>query len=256
MTSVLNPVSIQAPELEALPGIRHAFFTRSGGASMGLYDSLNAGLGSGDDRTTVETNRAAMAKALGAQQIVSPYQIHSDIVVTAEDIGAERPKADGLTSATPGLAIGIVTADCGPVLFADANARIIAACHAGWKGALAGMLEHTLDAMVARGASRDDIVAVLGPTIQQRNYEVGPTFPDPFLLRDPTADRYFAPSTKADHHMFDLPAYIVDRLRAAGVTATARTECTYDGDFFSYRRATHRGETDYGRQMSAILLEA
>ncbi|MDA8870721.1 peptidoglycan editing factor PgeF [Rhizobiaceae bacterium] len=253
--TALDPVT--HPALSALPGIRHAFFTSEGGVSRGLYTSLNAGLGSNDDRAAVLENRARMAAHLAVEpaDLRSPFQIHSAVAVHADAIGDERPKADAVVSDRPGVAAAIVTADCGPILFADPDAKIVAAAHAGWKGALTGILEATVDAMVERGATRERIVAVLGPTIGPDAYEVGPDFPQPFIDADPTAKRFFVPSIKAGHHMFDLPAFIAARLTAAGVQTHGVDRCTYHGPFFSYRRTTHREEPDYGRQLSAIVAE-
>ncbi len=239
-----------------LEPVSHAFFTRKKGHSSGLYAKGNAGLGSDDVRENVVRNRTDMAETLGVAAIETLYQVHSADVVLADDhIGKERPKADGIVTGTSGLAIGIVTADCGPVLLADAKSGVVGACHAGWKGALGDVLENTIETMCSIGANRDAITAVLGPTISAAHYEVGPGFPQPFLDRDAEATRFFAPSIKPDHHMFDLPAYIVWRLEAAGVNAHALPVCTY-GDaehFFSYRRTTHANEPDYGRQLSAIV---
>ncbi|MEL6966799.1 MAG: peptidoglycan editing factor PgeF [Pseudomonadota bacterium] len=262
----LTPVTSAA--LENCAGIHNAFFTRAGGVSQGLYAGLNAGLGSNDARADVVENRRRMAAHLGASfgDITSPYQVHSaDVVTVSEPISNEtpsaRPKADGLVTATDNLPIGIVTADCGPVLFADPEARVIGAAHAGWKGALTGVLQNTIAAMEALGAVRSNITAVLGPMICQANYEVGPDFPTAFLDQSAKNARYFVPSNRADHHRFDLPAYIIDQLLVAGVKAESVTAngvhlCTYQhpDQFFSYRRTTHRKEPDYGRQMSAIML--
>ena len=255
--SELKPITVDL--LSELDGIRHAFFTRPGGVSEGIYAGLNAGLGSNDERDRVVENRDRMAGWLGCDhdKIASPYQIHSpDCIITETAWDNNRPKADGVVTDTPGLALGIVTADCGPVLFADSKARIIGACHAGWGGALKGVLEDTISKMESLGAMRKEITAVLGPTISQKNYEVGPDYPDPFRTESPDNDRYFIPSGNAGHFMFDLPGYIVDRLARAGVAASWTGHCTYaDGEnFFSYRRTTHRGEQDYGRQLSAIML--
>ncbi|MFD0916384.1 peptidoglycan editing factor PgeF [Pseudahrensia aquimaris] len=250
---------LSADALAAMSGISHAFFTTRGGVSGGIYESLNAGLGSDDDRANVVENRRRMAAALGSERgdIASPYQVHSpDVVVVSDLFTDERPKADGIVTTTPNLPIGIVTADCGPVLFADEKAGVIGACHAGWGGALKGVLENTIETMEGLGANRADIRTVLGPTISHANYEVGPNFPAPFIERDANAAKHFTPSKNAGHHMFDLPAYIVERLSAAGVAGSALPVCTYAGEdqFYSYRRTTHKGGGDYGRQMSAIML--
>ncbi|MBO9460074.1 peptidoglycan editing factor PgeF [Labrenzia sp. R5_0] len=253
-------MKIEADVLK-LDGIRHGFFTRQGGVSGGIYSSLNIGLGSDDERSSVLENRDRVAGQLGigADRLVSPYQIHSADVITvsapfAQD--ADR-KADALVTATPGLAIGIATADCGPLLFADTKAGVIGAAHSGWKGAVTGILQNTVAAMEALGATRTNITAVLGPTISQGAYEVGPEFKERFLQEHPDNTRYFKPSERAEHFMFDLPAFITDKLQALGLGAVADLAlCTYaDEDrFFSYRRTTHRKEPDYGRQISAIAL--
>lgn len=254
----LAPVT--SPALSALAGIQHGWFTRTGGVSTGIYAGLNAGLGSGDDRASVLENRRRIAAHMGVgeDRIASPYQVHSALAVTTDRPWTDdRPKVDGLATATPGLALGIVTADCGPVLFADAENRVIGACHSGWKGALTGVMEATLEAMETLGARRTATTAILGPSISQRNYEVGPEFPTPFLQQDSGHSQYFTPSEKADHHMFNLSRYIVDRLQATGIARAGMSDiCTYEraDDFFSYRRTTHRGEADYGRQLSAITL--
>lgn len=253
----LKPVLSE--QLDALDRIKHGFFTRPGGVSEGIYKGLNAGLGSDDERELVVENRRRMAKYLGVSDasLASPYQVHSPtVIVTDKAWHEDRPKADGVVTSTPGLALGIVTADCGPVLFAEPEGGVIGACHAGWKGALTGVLEATIDAMEAQGATRSKITAILGPTISQVNYEVGPDIPTAFTKADDRNSRFFIPSLKEGHHMFDLTGYIVNRLLDSGVMASAVNRCTYDEEdnFFSYRRTTHRGEGDYGRQLSAILL--
>ncbi|MDN2567964.1 peptidoglycan editing factor PgeF [Aquibium sp. A9E412] len=244
----------------AAAGVRHGFFTREGGLSQGLYGGLNVGLGSADDAATVRENRARVAAALGVapERLVTLHQVHSpDVVTLTAPPGAARPKADALVTDRPGLALGVLTADCAPVLFADREAGIIGAAHAGWKGALAGVLEATVAAMERLGAARGRLRAVVGPTISQTHYEVGPEFRDAVLADDARAERHFAPAERPGHHRFDLPAYACDRLAAAGVACAALPDCTYadENRFYSYRRATHRGEPDYGRQVSAIVLE-
>jgi YfiH family protein len=250
---------VKANALSVLPGINHAFFTRAGGVSAGLYWGLNAGLGSNDNQNHVLENRRRMTRHLnvGERDLASPYQVHSpDVVVANEAWSLERPTADGVVTRQSGLAIGVVTADCGPVLLADADSLVIGACHAGWKGALGGVLENTIDAMVDIGARRSAITAILGPTISQQNYEVGPSFPDPFIQQSTSNSHYFSPSDQSGHFMFDLTGYIVDRLSLAGVNSDTVRRCTYEDedDFYSYRRTTHRLEPDYGRQLSAIVL--
>lgn len=251
---------ITAEDLQ-LDGIAHGFFTREGGHSSGLYASLNCGLGSGDDVATVKKNRALVEQALGVGQgrLVSAYQVHGTDVAVVTGPFAERPRVDAMVTKVPGLALGVLTADCGPILFADPRARVIGAAHAGWKGALSGVYRSTIEAMESLGASRADVVAVLGPTISQASYEVGPDFPAPFLAGDAANAAYFKPSPKPGHHQFDLPAFLADNMRKLGLGKVVNLGlCTYaDEDwFFSFRRTTHRAEPDYGRQVSAIALKA
>ncbi|MBF9194408.1 peptidoglycan editing factor PgeF [Microvirga terrestris] len=251
---------IQAPPLASQPGIRHAFFTREGGVSEGLYASLNGGVGSSDDPAKVQENRRRMAEALSvaSDSLISVYQVHSpDAVIVEGPWRDERPKADALVTSMPGLALGITTADCGPVLFADEKARVIGAAHAGWRGAVMGVLESTITAMERLGSRRQNIVAVLGPTISQKAYEVGPDFIERFTREVPGYARFLKEAERPGHAMFDLPGFIGARLEAAGVGAfTDLGLCTYSDEerFFSYRRTTHRQEPDYGRLISAIAL--
>lgn len=252
---------IRSNLLAGLPGIAHGFFTRDGGVSEGLYASLNVGLGSADARDAVIENRARVARALGVADhaLAMPYQIHSPDVVVVEEPWphGEGSRADAVVTSRPGLAVGVATADCGPILFADAEGRAVGAAHAGWKGAFGGVIEATVAAMEALGARRGDIVAVLGPTISAEAYEVGPEFVERFTAEDPGHARFFRPSEKAGHAMFDLPAFILMRLAASGVgRAENLALCTYADEerFFSYRRTTHRREPDYGRLVSAIAL--
>ena len=253
---------LQAPLLEPLAaqGIRHGYFTRVGGVSAGIYEGLNIGTGSKDDQALVLENRRRVAEWMGvpASHLLTAHQVHSpDVVVAREPFAGERPRADAVVTDRPGIAVGASTADCGPVLFADAHARVVGAAHAGWKGAFTGVLENTIAAMETLGARRERIVATLGPSIGPGNYEVGPEFVARFVEADADNHRYFSPSGKAGHSMFDLNLYTVDRLRKAGVTAEALGRCTYAEEdlFYSYRRSTHRKEADYGRQVSAIALE-
>ncbi|MGC5781347.1 peptidoglycan editing factor PgeF [Methylobacterium sp. NFXW15] len=252
---------IEAPELSSYPAIRHAFFTRQGGVSGGLYASLNGGLGSGDAPEAVAENRSRMCAALGlpTDRLVSLYQVHSADVVTVEAPfpTAERPKADAMVTRVPGLALGIATADCGPILFADPVNHVVGAAHAGWKGALTGVIESTVAAMERLGADRASIVAVLGPTISQPNYEVGPDFIARFTAEAPGMEGFLASGQRPDHAQFDLPGFILARLKGAGIGEAAILDlCTYaDAErFYSFRRTTHRGEPDYGRLISAISL--
>ena len=253
---------LQAETL-ALSGLRHGFFTREGGVSTGLYASLNGGVGSADNAAHVAENRARMAAALGVEPrcLVTAYQIHSPQVIVAEKPwpADARPQADGIVTRTPALAIGVSTADCGPVLFAEPQARIIGAAHAGWRGALTGVLEATIAAMEQLGAARERIRAALGPMIRQANYEVGPDLMERFAAEDSESASFFAPATRPGHALFDLPGYIAARLRRAGLAHVEDLNaCTYAdaARFFSYRRATHRGEADYGRHVNAIALVA
>jgi len=251
---------IQAPSLSSPPRIRHAFFTRQGGVSEGIYASLNGGIGSSDEPERVRENRRRMAETLAVrpEALISVHQVHSpDAVVVEGPWRTERPRADAMVTTTPGLALAITTADCGPVLFADTQGGVIGAAHAGWRGAVTGVLESTLRAMERLGAERGRIVAVLGPTISQAAYEVGPEFVQRFAEEAPGHEGFFRPGEKAGHAMFDLPGFIGARLRAAGVGAFVDLGlCTYSDEerFFSYRRTTHRKEPDYGRLISAIAL--
>ncbi len=244
---------------DALQGIRHGFFTRRGGASSGIYAGLNCGPGSSDQREVVTMNRGRAAAALGVapERLLSLHQVHStDVVVAGPEGWSERPRADAAVTATPGVAIGILTADCAPVLFADREAGVVGGAHAGWRGALDGVLEATLDAMLGLGARRERIVAAIGPTISQRAYEVGPEFLDRFRDEAAGLERFFV-AGRGDRLRFDLPAFALARLRDAGVgEAEWIGHCTYSDPerFFSYRRATHAGEPDYGRLLSAIRL--
>src|SRR5215475_5355484 len=253
---------LQAHTLARLDGIRHAFFTRAGGVSGGVYASLNAGVGSNDAPRNVAENRARMAGTLGVppERFLTCYQVHSpDAVVAVEPWGPDaRPRADAIVTTVAGLAIGVSTADCGPVLFADAQARVIGAAHAGWRGALAGVTDETIAAMERLGAARQRMIAALGPMIRQPNYETGTDVWDRFVAADPANARFFRPSAREKHFMFDLAGYLVARLAAAGIaTVEDIVACTYaDGErFYSYRRMTHRGEADYGRHVNAIVLE-
>jgi len=251
---------IQAPSLSALANVRHAFFTREGGVSEGIYASLNGGLGSKDAADKVHENRGRMAAALGVapERLLTCYQIHSPRVAVAETPWAREatPEADAIVTREPGLAVGVLTADCGPLLFADGEAGVIGAAHSGWKGALGGVLEATVSAMEKLGARRGRIRAALGPLIRQQNYEVGPEFVARFTAADAANAQYFAPSPNAGRAMFDLPSYIAARLERAGVALEDLKLCTYadPARFFSYRRTTHRAEPDYGRHVNAIVL--
>ncbi len=240
-------------------GIAHGFYTRQGGVSTGLYGTLNAGLGSKDDRALVLENRRRIALDLGVEpaNVAGCYQIHSaKVIKVTGPMEENRPEADGLVTDRPGMGLAILTADCGPILFADKGRKIIGACHAGWQGALTGIVENTVDAMVDLGAQRSEIIAVLGPCISQKNYEIGAEFKERFRSHDDAYKRFFVKALKPAHYRFDLQGFILGRLESAGVQAHKSGECTYadENNFFSYRRTTHRNEPDYGRQMSAIAL--
>jgi YfiH family protein len=250
---------IEAITSESLAGVAHAFFTRRGGVSDGVYESLNGGIGSNDDQDRVLENRRRMAAHLGIgrDQLLVAYQVHSTEALIVEKAFAARPRCDGLVSATRGLGLGVTGADCGIVLLADVDAQVIAAAHAGWKGALDGILEATLLQMEKLGARRTAIAAVLGPTIGPKSYEVGAEFFTRFLSAEKSYARFFSPSAREKHFMFDLPSFIGARLAAAGIgrfedlgidTYTDEDHC------FSYRRSVHRKEPDYGRLIAAIAL--
>jgi YfiH family protein len=242
---------------DSLGPIRHGFFTRKGGASSGIYKGLNCGFGSSDQRDAVAINRSRVAEAMQvpADHVVSLHQHHSADVITVTAPFDTPPKADAMVCATPGIALGILTADCQPVLFADPHSGVIGAAHAGWGGALGGVLEATVEAMETLGADREDIQAVIGPCISQRAYEVGPEFFERFQDDDPANARFFA-NGNDDRMQFDLPGYGVHRLRMAGVEAEWIRHCTYsDPDrFFSYRQSVHNSDPDYGRLISTIRL--
>jgi YfiH family protein len=255
-------MKIEAGSL-TLTGIRHAFFTRAGGVSTGFYASLNGGVGSRDESGKVVENRARMAAVLGVEprRLLTAYQSHSPKVVVAEAPWTTegRPQADAIVTRMRALAIGVTTADCGPVLLADPRAGVIGAAHAGWRGALTGVLEATIAAMERLGAARGQIRAAIGPMIRQESYEVGPDLVARFRAEDPASSRFFDPAKREGHAMFDLGGYIAARLQRARIAEVEDLGlCTYaDPDrFFSYRRTTHRGEADYGRHVNAIALTA
>lgn len=242
---------------DGLAPLRHGFFTRKGGASSGVFKGLNCGRGSSDQTEAVLTNRARVAQAMQVppENLVSVNQCHSADVVVVDGPLAETPKADAMVSATEGVALGILTADCQPVLFADGDAGVIGAAHAGWGGAISGVLENTVDAMVALGAARENITAVIGPCISQAAYEVGPEYFERFYDEDPENARFFA-NGEGDRMLFDLPGYGLHRLRSAGVQAEWTRHCTYadPARFYSYRRSVHNKEADYGRLIATIRL--
>jgi YfiH family protein len=248
--------------LSAIPGLRHAFFTREGGVSEGIYQSLNGGLGSNDDPANVAENRRRMAEAMGVapQRLLNAFQIHSSdaVVATGPWQGVARPRADAIVTRTEGLAIGITAADCGPILLVDPNARVIGAVHAGWKGALTGIVESTVGAMEKLGAERGGMVAAIGPLIRQHSYEVGGEFVERFVDADAENAVFFIPSEREGHAMFDLAGLIRMRLENAGVLMIddVGVDTYSDERFYSYRRSVHQKEPDYGRHVHAIALEA
>ena len=242
--------------------VRHGFFGRAGGVSNGLYRSLNCGYGSGDDPEAITENRARATAACGVPQaaLCTAYQVHSAeaLVVTAFWSRDEAPRVDAMATATPGLALAILTADCVPVLLADREAGVIGAAHAGWRGALNGVLEAAVEAMVDLGGRAKDIQAAIGPAIGAASYEVGPEFPAPFLARNPQDADLFAPAGRDGHVLFDVAGYVARRLHGLGLGAVAATggdTCAEAGRFFSYRRSVHRSEPDYGRNISIVALD-
>lgn len=253
---------LEAQNLSNSPGIVHGFFGRQGGVSEEVYASLNCGPGSGDARENVVENRRRVSARLGdARELLTLYQIHSARAVVVDKPWAlgEGPQADAMATCIPGVALGILTADCAPVLLADARAGVVGAAHAGWKGAFGGVVEAVVAAMESLGARRERISAAIGPAISQANYEVGPEFRERFASAGSDQARFFAPSVRADHWQFDLTGFVAEKLVSSGIAAVETiSACTYarEADFFSFRRATHRGEADYGRDISAILLEA
>jgi hypothetical protein len=253
---------IQAETLSDCPRVRHGFFTRLGGVSAGIYASLNCGYGSSDQAANVTENRRRALALIGlpAEALATTYQIHSaDVVDVTKPWPLDaRPRVDAMVTTRPGIALGIGTADCAPVLLADPAAGVIGAAHAGWRGAVTGVVEAVVRRMIECGAEPARIRAAVGPCIAQASYEVGPEFPAPFLQQDPENSRFFAPSKRAGHFMFDLPGYVVSRLCRLGIAAAAsvdRDTCAEDDMFFSYRRTTLAGEKDYGRGLSVIALE-
>lgn len=243
-----------------LPGVRHAFFTRQGGVSDGIYAGLNVGQGSSDAAEAVAENRRRAAAHFGLplSALSTCYQIHSaQALVADQPWGDARPQADGVVTATPGVLCGALAADCAPILFADPRAGVVAAAHAGWKGALGGIAEATVQAMQAKGATPENIVAVVGPCIAQASYEVGLEFLERFTAADPANDRFFAPGVSAQKRQFDLPGFVLSRLESAGVGTCAwigADTCADEALFYSNRRAFQRGEPDFGRLLSAISL--
>lgn len=253
-----SPPHALAHNLSTLDGIRHGFFGRKGGVSTGLYESLNIGQGSEDDVQAIRDNRELIRNALGAEKLLSCFQVHSAKVVTVTEPWQTRPQADAMVTDRPGLALCILSADCVPVLFADETAKVIGAAHAGWKGALGGVCEATIDAMEAIGASRENIQAAIGPAIQQESYEVGPEFRDTFVGEHEWTDRLFK-AGRDDRSHFDLTGYVQAVLLREGLSSVdnlGHDTCALEDDYFSNRRRNHRGEDDYGRNGSVIMLEA
>ena len=253
---------IRTPALGGLKGLRHGFLTRKGGVSAGPFESLNCGYGSEDLESNVDTNRnrAAQKLDLSAENVVTVYQVHSNVVVnvTKPWNHSDRPHADGMVSCVPDLALGVLTADCVPILLADIDAGVIGAAHAGWKGALTGIAGATVSAMKKLGAKQKNTFAAIGPCIRQASYEVGSELRNNFVSRSPESSQYFVPSANTGHFMFDLAAFVLDSLTAAGVGVVDDTKHdTYKDEslFFSYRRATHQEESNYGRSISLIALE-
>ncbi len=243
-------------------GIRHAFFTRRGGVSGGLYESLNCGFGSGDAAGSVARNRGIAMGQLGlaADRLVTCRQIHSSAVVIVERTWPREaaPQADGMVTRVPEIALGVLTADCAPILFQDPVANVIGAAHGGWRGALGGVVEATIEQMEAIGAERGRIRAAIGPCIARSSYEVGQAFPQRFLAQDTSSKSYFAPAMRTGHFMFDLPGYIEHRLAHAGIGTVQQSyydTVAEEERFFSYRRSCLRGEPAYGRGLSAIVLK-
>jgi hypothetical protein len=255
-------MTVASPLLAAVPGLRHAFFTREGGVSSGIYASLNGGLGSNDRPQNVAENRQRMAAQMGVapDRLLNAHQIHSpDAVIASEPwANTSRPRADAIVTRTENLAIAVTAADCGPILFADPNARVIGAAHAGWKGALTGVVESTIGAMEKLGAGRSRIVAAIGPLIRQHSYEVGGEFVQRFIDAEANHARFFIPAARAGHSMFDLAGFIRMRLENAGILMIddIGVDTYSDERFFSYRRSVRRKEPDYGRNLHAIALEA
>ena len=251
--------ALLSPRLAARPGIRHAFFTRQGGVSGGLYDSLNVGRGSGDKPGAIEENRRRVTAWFEAEPAAlrTVYQTHSAIAQVADVAWAKPPEGDAVITATPGLVCGALSADCAPILIADAEARVIASVHAGWRGAIGGVVASAVAAMEGLGARRARMVAAVGPCIGPESYEVGLDFLDRFVADAPANERFFQPGARADKRLFDLPAYVLQRLADAGVDDAewiGRDTCAEESMFFSNRRAVLRGEPDYGRLLSAIML--
>jgi len=252
---------LESPLLAQESGVRHGFFGREGGVSEGLFATLNCGFGADDEPERVAENRRRAMAALGrpAESLVTAYQFHSaDVILVEQPWSRESaPRADAMVTRRPEVTLGVLAADCVPVLLADATAGVVGAAHAGWKGALGGVVAAVAAAKIEQGAEAERLVAAIGPAIAQPSYEVGPEFPAPFLAENEDNARFFRPSTRDGHHMFDLPGYVEAQLRSLGLSGIAvlpHDTCAEEDLFFSYRRATHRGEKDYGRGLSAIAV--
>jgi YfiH family protein len=257
---VTDLAPIQSPLLAKLPGVRHAFFSRRGGVSHGIYESLNVGFGSGDEESAVRENRTRAAGWFGAgfDDLATVYQIHSAITHLTSAKYAKPPQGDAMVTRTEGLVLGVLSADCAPVLIADVQAGIVAAAHAGWRGALGGVVGSAVDAMIAQGADPARMVAAVGPCIDAASYEVGQEFLDAFTAEDAAFERFFASGAAPDKRQFDLPAFVLHRLAQAGVAQAewvGADTCAEADLFFSNRRAFKQGEPDYGRLLSAIMIE-
>lgn len=257
----MNNVPFRTESFLKRDGVVHGFFGRKGGVSRGIYESLNGGFGSGDEREAVAENRRLISSSLGAEELITAFQTHSARVVEAREawMPGESPHADAMVTTRRGLALAILAADCMPVLFCDAQARVIGAAHAGWKGALSGVLEATIEAMIGLGATRTGISAAIGPAISGESYEVGPEYRERFLQLEETNARFFLPADRDGHFLFDLPGYATARLARARIGIVANLgACSYREatEYFSYRRSLRRGEKNYGRNVSAILLSS
>jgi YfiH family protein len=253
----MTPPFLTSPLLNAVPGVRYGFFTRRGGVSRGLYDSLNVGRGSRDRPEDVAENRRRVAEALGAGMLNTAYQIHSSVVATIDrDLGGDAPEADGVVTGAPGVLCGALSADCAPILIVDPEAKLVGAVHAGWKGALSGVVEAGVKAMIDLGGRAERMVAAVGPCIGPRSYEVGEEFEARFVAIARSHGAFFRPGGTADKRLFDLPGFVVQRLTEAGIGQSEwiGADTAADEDFFSNRRAFRRGESDYGRLASAIVL--
>ncbi len=252
---------LTATNIAQMKRVRHGFFSRRGGVSVGPFEGLNCGYGSGDDRENVTENRRLALGRLGAEgnPLITAYQVHSAdaVYVDAPWSSADAPRVDAMVTARPGLVLGILTADCAPVLFADAAAGVVGAAHAGWRGARTGVLESCVDAMLEAGASSGRIAAAVGPCIGQSSYEVGPEFYARFTGDDAASEKFFVPSPRADHFRFDLGGYVMHRLDAMGLASSeflGHDTCADEERFYSYRRGTLTGQPDYGRLLSAIVI--